>query len=215
MGDTKILVWDHNKDEIVPCADTILSDPEAARFVWGIAFHWYSGDDFEQLAEVHTHVSRTSTWCSPKAARRGACDSASWDLGERYGHAIIGDLNHGAAGWIDWNMVLNREGGPNHVGNFCDAPIIADTEAGKVHYQSSYYYLAHFSRYFLPGSVMVETAFDAAPGLEGTACRRPDGSMAVVVMNTDGAHRRFQVRDGDRCATTELPGHSIATLLYD
>ena len=62
----------------------------------------------------------------------------------------MGDLNHWAVGWVDWNMVLNERGGPNHVGNYCDAPILAYTKTDKLLYESTYYYMGHFAKYIRP-----------------------------------------------------------------
>ncbi|MFZ9024456.1 MAG: glycoside hydrolase family 30 protein, partial [Anaerohalosphaeraceae bacterium] len=98
LGDVKIMVWDHNKDLIYERAEPILSDPETAKYVWGVGFHWYSGDEFENLAKVHdafptTHLLFTEG-CQEGGVRLGA-----WDLGERYAHDIIGDLNNWTVGW--------------------------------------------------------------------------------------------------------------------
>ena len=57
-----------------------------------------------------------------------------WSLEEKYGYSMIGDFNNGAAGLTDWNILLDETGGPNHVGNFCFAPIIGDTKNGKLLY---------------------------------------------------------------------------------
>lgn len=214
LGDVRILVWDHNKDEIVPCADAILDDPQAARYVWGVGFHWYSGDDFDELAEVHRKYPDKHLVFT-EGCQEGGVRLGSWSLGERYGHAIIGDLRNWTAGWIDWNMLLDQHGGPNHAGNYCDAPIIADTETDTVHFQSAYYYIAHFSRFFQPESVVLEVSFEGDTGLEGTACLRPDGTIAAVVMNTAQGPRRFRLSESDRSAPVEIPGRSIATLLLD
>ncbi|MFP3360219.1 glucosylceramidase, partial [Planococcus sp. SIMBA_143] len=77
----------------------------------------------------------------------GGVQLGAWHTGERYARNIIGDLNNYLEAWIDWNIVLNEEGGPNHVGNYCDAPVIVDTKTGEVHYNSSFYYIGHFSKY--------------------------------------------------------------------
>ena len=37
----------------------------------------------------------------------------------RYAHDIMGVLNAGGSGWLDWNLILNTTGGPNHVDNVC------------------------------------------------------------------------------------------------
>jgi glucosylceramidase len=214
LSDIKLLVWDHNKDAMVACADAILGDKEAARFVWGVGFHWYSGDDFDQLAEMHRKYPDKHLVFT-EGCQEGGVRLGSWSLGERYGHAIIGDLNNWTTGWIDWNMLLDQHGGPNHAHNFCDAPIIADTENDVVHFQSAYYYIGHFSRYFVPGSRVLETVFQGDAGLEGVACLRPDGTIAAVVQNAGEETQALELTDGVGAASVEIPGRAIVTLLLE
>ena len=63
---------------------------------------------------------------------------------------MINDLNRWTVGWIDWNLLLDETGGPNHVGNFCSAPMLADTAARQLLPQSSYFYIGHFARFVRP-----------------------------------------------------------------
>ncbi|MHC5091762.1 MAG: glycoside hydrolase family 30 protein [Planctomycetota bacterium] len=212
LGDVKIIVWDHNKDLIYERAEPILSDPETAKYVWGVGFHWYSGDEFENLAKVHdafptTHLLFTEG-CQEGGVRLGA-----WDLGERYAHDIIGDLNNWTVGWVDWNMVLDERGGPNHVDNLCDAPVIADTTRNDVYYQNSFYYLGHFSKYIRPGAVRIGSSA-TTEALEVTACKNLDGTIAVVVMNRTDEAIHFNLKANGKAAVSSSPAHSIMTLLY-
>jgi glucosylceramidase len=66
---------------------------------------------------------------------------------ERYGKSMIHDFNNGTVGWTDWNILLDQNGGPNHVGNFCFSPIHGDTRTGALIYTPSYYYIGHFSKF--------------------------------------------------------------------
>ena len=75
-----------------------------------------------------------------------------WNWGERYGNSMINDFNSGAVGWTDWNILLDETGGPNHVQNFCYAPVHADTKTGQLIYMNSYYYIGHFSKFIKPGA---------------------------------------------------------------
>lgn len=211
MADVKLMVWDHNKDLLYDYASVILSDPEAAKYVWGTGFHWYSGDDFEQLQRHHDAFPDKHLLFT-EGCMEGGVKLGSWASGERYGHDILGDLNHWTVGWIDWNLVLDETGGPNHVGNLCDAPIIADGTTGELHYQSSYYYLGHFSRFLQSGAARVQHTLRGSSELEVTAFRNPDGGLALVVMNRSDQDENYDVIC--RGATQRLcaPAHSIATL---
>ena len=74
-----------------------------------------------------------------------------WNWGERYGTSMVHDFNNGTVAWTDWNILLDEKGGPNHVGNFCFAPVHADTKTGELTYMNSYYYIGHFSKFIRPG----------------------------------------------------------------
>ena len=88
-------------------------------------------------------------------------------------------------GWVDWNLLLDETGGPNHVGNLCSAPIIADTQNDEVHFLSSYYYIGHFSRFIRPGARRVLSA-STTDALEATAFINPDGSRGRGGVEPDG-----------------------------
>ena len=126
-ADVKLLVWDHNRDLLVERATPIYADAEAARYVWGAALHWYVSEDFTQSSALHAafpdkHILFT------EGCWEGGVKLGQWDRGERYSRNMIGDLRNWVCGWIDWNMVLDTRGGPNHVGNWCDAPVLVDAE---------------------------------------------------------------------------------------
>ncbi len=125
---------------------------------------------------------------------------------------MINDLNRWTVGWIDWNLVLDETGGPNHVGNLCSAPILIDTANDAPMHQSSYYYIGHFSRFVKPGARRVLCAA-SRQDLETTAFLNPDGSIAVVVMNRTEDAVRFGLRVDNESTTSELPPRSIATYL--
>ncbi len=188
-----IFVWDHNRDLLWQRFRDSMSIPGAQNAIAGAAFHWYSGDQYEQLSKVAGHYPDKllvfTEGCIEGGPRPGA-----WFSGERYAHNIINDLNHGCHAWIDWNIALDMQGGPNHVGNYCDAPVLVDTVQRTAQFQSSYYYIGHFSRFIQPGAVrmaseliggMIPANVDGRMGntIESTAFRNPDGSTALVLCN--------------------------------
>lgn len=181
LGHVKIIIWDHNRERLYDRTKVVYSDPAAARYVWGAGFHWYVANLFENVQRTH------EAWPDKKLLFTEGCQEGgphlgSWLTGERYAQSVIQDLNHWTVGWVDWNLVLDERGGPNHVENYCSAPIIADTRTGEVHYQSSYYYLGHFSRFIRPGAKRILTTA-SRDELEVTACTNPDGGVAAVVLN--------------------------------
>jgi glucosylceramidase len=135
-----------------------------------------------------------------------------WSLGERYGTSMVNDFNAGAVGWTDWNILLDETGGPNHVGNFCFAPVHADTRDGKLHYTNAYYYIGHFSKFIRPGAKRIVTS-SSRDMLQTTRFRNPDGSIAIVILNTTEMSLAYQLWMEGRAAPTESLPHSITTIL--
>lgn len=211
LGDIHILILDHNRDIMVERAQTVMSDPEAAKYVWGTGIHWYVSEDFSQVAKVH-ELFPDKHLLFTEGCQEGGVKLGEWFTGERYGRNMIGDLNAWVEGYLDWNLVLDETGGPNHVGNLCDAPIIADTTTGEVHYNSSYYYIGHFSKYVQPGAVRIGLEA-AAEGVLSSAFRNPDGSLVLVAMNETDEARSFTIGLGGEWAEATLAPHSIATYL--
>ena len=134
-------------------------------------------------------------------------------LGELYGRSMINDFNSGTVGWTDWNVLLDETGGPNHVKNFCFAPVHADTRTGELIYTNSYYYIGHFSKFVRAGAKRITSSPSRSP-LLSTAFINPDGKVAVVVMNrTDQKMNYFLWLDGQAAEVESLP-HSIQTLTF-
>lgn len=132
----------------------------------------------------------------------------------RYAVDLIEGLNHGFAGWIDWNIVLDRQGGPNHVKNFCAAPIMVDTGTGETHITPLYYVLAHFSRYLQPGDRILQVTTSprgAGPdGLRATAALRPDGQhLVLITYNAAPDAVAYILRVGAFSASVLIPGQAL------
>ena len=210
LGDVKIVIWDHNRDLMVERAAVVFSDPKASSFVWGTGFHWYGPECFDHVQQVHDawpdkHLLFT------EGCQEGGPHLGSWEVGERYARNVIHDLNRWTVGWIDWNLLLDEQGGPNHVGNFCSAPILADTRHGVLMHQSAYWVLGHFARFIRPGAGRVLAV--AAQGIDATAYANPDGSTVVVATNPHDDGLRFALDIDGRCGAVDLPPRSIATLV--
>lgn len=213
LGDVKLIVWDHNRDRVYERAKIVLDDAKAAAYVWGVGFHWYCGDFFDNVQLTHDaypdkHLIFT------EGCQEGGPHIGSWVMGERYAHSIINDLNRWTEAWVDWNLVLDENGGPNHVGNYCSAPVILDTQAGKVLYQSAYYYIGHFSRFIRPGARRVGVA-KTLDELEATAFLNTDGKLAVVVLNRTERPVEFFLKTKGLEAKTAIPPRAIKTYLFE
>jgi glucosylceramidase len=220
FGDKKLMAWDHNRDLVYQRASTLLDDPEAAKYLWGIGYHWYetwttSGMLFDNVHRVQETYPKTNLMLTEACVEKFSFDRVNdWQLGERYGYSMINDFNAGTVGWTDWNVLLDETGGPNHVGNFCFAPIIADTKAGKLLYTNAYYYIGHFSKFIRPGAKRIATTANR-DWLQTTAFQNTDGKVAVVVMNSSDKKQEFQLWIRGQAATTTSLPHSIMTLVVN
>lgn len=210
--DVKVWVWDHNKERAFEHVKEVFADKEASKYIWGTAFHWYRGDHFEALDLIRKNwpdKSLMMTECCVDLT----CPSQS-AAAERYAHEIIGDLRNGTRTFLDWNLLLDEEGGPNHVGNFCDAPIRMNTKTGKLDVRLSYYYIGQFSRFLPTGSVRTAST-GYSEDLEHIAFGRPDGSTALMLLNRRDYDLPVIIRMDGWWKTLEVPAHSLSTVLIE
>jgi glucosylceramidase len=216
----KLIVWDHNRDLVFQRASTIYSDPEAAKYIWGTGYHWYetwTGGkmQFENVKRVEESFPGKNLIFTEGCIERFNFEKLDdWALGEKYGNSMVNDFNNGTVAWTDWNVLVDEKGGPNHVGNFCYAPIIGDTQNGKLIYTNEYYYLGHFSKFIRPGAKRV-AATSSRDVLQTTAFRNVDGKIAVVVLNTSDKPVTYQMFIKGNAVSTESLPHSISTLIVN
>jgi glucosylceramidase len=219
LGDKKIIAWDHNRDMMLQRASTMLNDPEAAKYVWGIGFHWYetwSGgkpmfDNVKLVNQAYPNTNLIFTeGCKENFDLQKVDD---WNLGELYGRNMINDFNNGCVAFTDWNILLDEKGGPNHVGNFCFAPVHGDTRSGLLIYTNEYYYIGHFSKYIRPGAKRIACSVSRS-SLLATAFLNPDGKTAVVVMNQGDEKVNYFLWIAGKAVEVESPARSIQTLVF-
>ena len=213
LKDKKIIIWDHNRGFMYQRASVVLDDPAAAKYVWGVGYHWYVNDSFENVKRVHESYPKTHLLFTEGC--NGPFDFSKindWQWGETYAKSMINDFNNGAEGWTDWNVLLDEQGGPNHVQNFCFAPVHADTKTGQLFYMNSYYYIGHFSKFIRPGARRIISS-STTDKLLTTAFLNQDGKIAVVVLNLSDQAQPFNLWLGEKAAKNTSPPHSIITLV--
>lgn len=219
LGDKKINIWDHNRDLISQRVSTILDDAEAAKYVWGIGFHWYeswSGGEqmFENVGKVHEmYPGKNLLFTEGCAESFNAVKYQFWANGERYGRSMINDFNNGTVGWTDWNILLDETGGPNHVGNFCFAPVHADTKTGELIYTPSYYFIGHFSKFIDSGAKRIGSVASRSQLLT-TSFLNTDGKVVTIVMNQSSKAIDYQLCIGIKAAAVTILPHAIQTLIF-
>lgn len=220
FADKKIIVWDHNRDLMNHRANTIFQDPDASKYAWGLGFHWYESwagglEMYENVGNVYESYPEINLLFTEGCAESFIPDGYQiWKNAERYGRSMINDFNNGTVGWTDWNILLDEKGGPNHVENFCFAPLHADTKTGELIYTPSYYYIGHFSKFIRPDAKRVSTV-SSRSHLLSTSFMNKDGNMVTVVMNQSDIDIRYKLYVGTTSAVeVVIPAHAIQSLVY-
>ncbi|MBS5937864.1 glycoside hydrolase family 30 beta sandwich domain-containing protein [Clostridium sp.] len=209
LNDKKIIIWDHNRDLVYDRAKVVLDDKEANQYVWGTGIHWYVSEEFENSSKVHNDYPDKHLIFT-EGCQEGGVHIGSWKTGERYGRNIIGDLNNYVEAWIDWNIVLDETGGPNHVGNLCDSPIIIENNSNVI-YNSSFYYIAHFSKFIKKDSIRVLSKSDIDK-VHCLACIN-DGVTTVVIMNENEEDKTVNLNIDGEEISIKVTKNSIYTII--
>jgi glucosylceramidase len=208
---TLIFDWDHNWDE-PESPLRVLADSVARRYVAGVAWHCYGGDVSAQT-KVHDAYPTLDTYfteCSGGEWAPSFADNLKWNVRT----LIIGATRNWARGVLLWNMALDELHGPytGGCGN-CRGVVTINSQSGVVTRNVEYYALAHASRFVRPGARRIESTSVVA-GIETVAFRNPDGSTALIALNTDVVERRFAVRWAGKTLVYVLPAGAVATLRW-
>ncbi|WP_281540623.1 glycoside hydrolase family 30 protein [Maribacter aestuarii] len=242
--EVKILGYDQNREHLKEWVDVMYENEASAKFFDGTTIHWYASTyevfpdtlQYAHLKAPNKHLIQTEAcvdaevpkwnddaWYWSKEATDWGWDWAPEDQKylhpkyapvNRYARDIIGCLNNWVDGWIDWNLVLNKQGGPNWFQNWCVAPIIVDPEADEVYITPIYYTLAHFSKYIRPGAKRIGFENSDA-SLMATAAQNPNGSIAVVVFNEGVEAKSMKLSLGERNIAIPISAQAIQTILID
>lgn len=237
-----LLGYDQNRDELKNWADVMYKDEESSKYYGGIAIHWYAStyNVFAEALQ-HAHKAnpakyliqteacldglkpawQNDTWYWSKEAKDWGWDWAPEDKKYlhpkyvpvyRYAGDIIGCLNNWVNGWIDWNMVLDNQGGPNWFKNWCGAPILVDPQKDEVYITPIYYVMSHFSKFIRPGAKRIGFK-KQDESLDITAVQNPDGSIAVVILNKDDVSKSMNLILGNTSKQVTISAQSLQTII--
>jgi glucosylceramidase len=241
-GDVNILGYDQNRAGLKEWVDVMYKDEASSNYYAGTAIHWYEStyDYFpEALQYAHSKAPdkylietegcvdseipkwQDDAWYWKKEATDWGWDWASekdkhlhpkYAPVNRYARDIIGCLNNWVDGWIDWNMVLDRQGGPNWFKNWCVAPVIVDPDNDEVYFTPLYYTMAHFSKYIRPGAIVIGLD-NPDKELMITAAKNPNGSIAVVIFNEGNQSKTINLSLNDSSIDIPISGQAIQTIV--
>ncbi len=240
----KILGYDQNREHLNEWVDSMYNSEASSKYFDGTAIHWYASTyevfakelqyahykaptkhliQSEACVDSQIPVWKDDAWYWTKEATDWGWDWAldkdkhlhpKYSPVNRYARDIIGCLNNWVDGWVDWNMVLDKQGGPNWFKNWCVAPVIVDTENDEVYFTPLYYTMAHFSKYIRPGASVIGME-NSDKELQVTAAENIDGSIAVVVFNEGNLKKSFKLLLGEKESIININAQAIQTILIN
>lgn len=241
-GAINILGYDQNRDHLKEWVDIMFDDDLASKYFDGTAIHWYAStyEVFpETLKYAHNKApekyliqseacvdAEVPKWKDDKWYWSKEATDWGWDWApdkdkhlhpkyapvNRYARDIIGCLNNWVDGWIDWNMVLDKQGGPNWANNWCLAPVIVDPENDEVYFTPMYYTLSHFSRYIRPEAKRIGFE-NLDEELMVTAAENPDGSISVIIFNETETVKSIDLLLNEKSVNFSIDAKAIQTVV--
>jgi len=229
-------------NELKDWADVFYKENPLSKYVDGFAIHWYASTydwfpgslnythdlapekyliETEGCIDAEIPHWKDDDWYWSKEATDWGWDWAPEEEKHlhpkyvpvyRYARDMIGCLNNWVEGWVDWNMVLDRQGGPNWAQNWCVAPVIVDPDKDEVYFTPLYYTMVHFSKFIRPGAIRIGLD-NPDPALLMTAALNPNGSIAVVVLNMSPNSKNLKLWKGDQSIDLSMSAKAIQTIV--
>jgi glucosylceramidase len=243
-GEVKVLGYDQNRAGLKEWVDEMYRDEKSSKYFAGTAIHWYESTydyfpdalnyahkkapnkyliETEGCVDAEVPKWRDDAWYWKKEATDWGWDWANekekylhpkYAPVNRYATDIIGCLNHHVNGWIDWNMVLNTQGGPNWFKNWCVAPVIVNTETDEVYFTPLYYVMAHFSKFMRPGAVKIGCEINHKEVMT-TAVQNPDGSIVVALFNPTDEQFNVSIRLHNHEKIITIDAKALQTIIIN
>ncbi len=241
-ANVKIFGYDQNRAGLKEWVDAMYKDEQTSKYFAGTAIHWYESTyevfpealQYANKKAPNKYLIQTEAcvdseiphwnddaWYWKKEATDWGWDWASekdkylhpkYAPVNRYAADIIGCLNNRVDGWIDWNMVLDKQGGPNWFKNWCVAPVIVDTATDEVYFTPLYYTMAHFSKFIRPGAVKIGCTINSNEVL-ATAVKNPDGSIALVLFNPTEKIKSIAIQLGNKTTNITISAKALQTVI--
>ena len=243
-NEIKILGYDQNRAGLKEWVDAMYKDEKTSKYFAGTAIHWYEStyEVFPEALQyaynkapnkylIQTEACVDSeiphwqddAWYWKKEATDWGWDWASekekylhpkYAPVNRYAEDIIGCLNNQVDGWVDWNMVLDRQGGPNWFKNWCVAPVIVDDKNDEVYFTPLYYVMSHFSKFMRPGAVKIGCEANNKD-VKVTAVQNPDNSIALVIFNPTEQSHSIEINISNEKSTISIPVKALQTVVIN
>ncbi|MFK7952380.1 MAG: glycoside hydrolase family 30 beta sandwich domain-containing protein [Ekhidna sp.] len=229
-------------EELTEWTERMYANEESSKYFAGTAVHWYASTvDWygEALQETHALApekyliqtegcidSEVPKWQDDDWYWSKEATDWGWDWAPdhqkkdhpkyvpvyRYARDMIGSMNNWVDGWVDWNMVLDRQGGPNWFKNWCAAPVLVDPDKNEVYFTPLYYVMKHFSRHIRPGAKRIGFT-NGDSDLMVTSVKNPDGSIVVMVLNMTENAKEFNLQLKDESKSIRIDPQALQTII--
>ncbi len=204
-----IIGWDHNKDTAYNRCKELNNEQDVEKYLRAIGFHWYTGDHFEQLEMIKKKYPNLLLISTENCIELTKTSNTSQQNAQRYAHEIIGDIKAGLDIFMDWNLLLNHQGGPNTVNNYCISPIMSNEDYSSIIINEEYHYLKHFKQ--LNSSIIISSSsYDK--DIEVLSAK-DDKTIKTIILNTSNKKKKCNLRYNNKLLRFEINAISIITIL--
>ncbi|MFO0945154.1 MAG: glycoside hydrolase family 30 protein [Planctomycetota bacterium] len=208
---TEIWTYDHNynvamtadgDDPGIAYPRAVLRDPQAAKFVSGVAFHGYAGEP-AGMSEFHREFPHV-----PIHFTEGSV------FGPQGGRRLVELLRNWASSYNGWVTMIDSEGNPNR-GPFRASRtcVTLNRKTGQPEFHYDYYQYGQFFRFFRRGAERIDVS-NGDKQIGAVAVSHSDGEIAVVVVNTDFTPRDVTLVWRKNHAKVQLPKRSVSTFTW-
>lgn len=203
LTDTKVLLWDHNKDNLFNIINDLYIKNDK---VGGIAFHYYTGSHFDEIKKIREKYKELFLVNSEMCCAYSLYNEKNWiSSAEYYINDIIGDMNNGINAYLDWNILLDENGGPTYKNNPVKS---ASIRIGDNYVKSPiYYYLYHIS-HFIDNSVIIKNENNT--NLKIVSLKN-NKKIIVVIMNKSNQDIEYNLLLKNKNIYDEIKKHTIVT----
>ena len=212
VDDVNIMLLDHNRDLIPERISKTMKYVTSP--IYGVAYHWYDHSCFSNLTKFHEQYPDFHILMSECCVELLVDKNPIGDIShaEKYAYEMIQDLNNYSEGYIDWNLMLNEIGGPNHVGNYCESPIMFNRNTKELMFLPSYYYIGHFSKYLDNESVRIDTVC-LKEGVSAVSFVNKENKTTLIILNKENKNQLVNIELNNEMYAFDVPAHTIINLV--
>lgn len=204
---TKIILYDHNCDA-PEYPISILTDPEARKYVDGSGFHLYVGQT-SAMSKVHAAFPRKNLYFTEMMV----VSRTDFNVAKPEERIVIGAIRNWSRNVILWNIAADPNNRPHTDNGGCPSCQGAVTlDGNQVTHNLAYYTIGHASKFVPMGSYRIESSLQER--LANVAFQTPSGKIVLIVANKGDTAQHFAIQCRGKAMETTLPAASVATYLW-